>query len=83
MPRIKRGVTANRRHKKVLKEAKGHRGAHAGRRADRRGGRRQPQGRAQRGRGGGEQGAGRPRRRVAAQHSARARAARSRFKLMY
>ncbi|MFK8018180.1 MAG: 50S ribosomal protein L20 [Pseudomonadales bacterium] len=27
MPRVKRGVTANRRHKKVLKQAKGYQGA--------------------------------------------------------
>ncbi|MEQ3697404.1 MAG: 50S ribosomal protein L20 [Pseudomonadales bacterium] len=27
MPRVKRGVTANRRHKKVLKQAKGYYGA--------------------------------------------------------
>ena len=27
MPRVKRGVTANRRHKKVLKQAKGYKGA--------------------------------------------------------
>lgn len=27
MPRVKRGVTANARHKKVLKQAKGYRGA--------------------------------------------------------
>ena len=29
MPRVKRGVTAHRRHKKILKQAKGYYGAHS------------------------------------------------------